>query len=202
MSDSQNNILSNQPGKNIFERLRSGEIVHTTDPEYFKINKVVTRTLKLSQQLNSSDNTEDVRLILGNIIGTEIDRSTTVFPPFYTNFGKFLSIAKNVFINHACSFLDMGGITIEDEVLIGPKVNLITENHPVNPNERRALITKPIIIKRKAWIGAGATILPGVTIGENAIVAAGAVVSKDVPENTIVGGIPANIIKKIENEPV
>jgi acetyltransferase-like isoleucine patch superfamily enzyme len=202
MSDSQNNILSNQPGKNIFERLRSGEIVHTTDPEYFKINKVVTRTLKLSQQLNSSDNTEDVRLILGNIIGTEIDRSTTVFPPFYTNFGKFLSIGKNVFINHACSFLDMGGITIEDEVLIGPKVNLITENHPVSPNERRALITKPIIIKRKAWIGAGATILPGVTIGENAIVAAGAVVSKDVPNNTIVGGIPAKIIKKIENEPV
>ena len=91
----------------------------------------------------------------------------------------------------------MGGITIEDEVLIGPKVNLITENHPIDPKDRRALITKPILIKRKAWIGAGVTILPGVTIGENAVVAAGAVVTKDVPDNTIVAGVPAKIIKSI-----
>jgi acetyltransferase-like isoleucine patch superfamily enzyme len=91
----------------------------------------------------------------------------------------------------------MGGITIEDHVLIGPKVNLITENHPLNPADRRALICKPIVIKRNAWIGAGATILPGVTIGENAVVAAGAVVSKDVPGNAIVGGVPAKIIKTI-----
>jgi acetyltransferase-like isoleucine patch superfamily enzyme len=91
----------------------------------------------------------------------------------------------------------MGGITLEDEVLLGPRVNLVTENHPLDPTDRRALICKPIIIKRKAWIGAGATILPGVTIGENAVVAAGAVVSKDVPANTVVGGIPARVIKTI-----
>jgi acetyltransferase-like isoleucine patch superfamily enzyme len=89
----------------------------------------------------------------------------------------------------------MGGIVIEDDVLIGPKVNLITENHPLDPTERRALISKPILIKRNAWIGAAATILPGVTVGENAVVAAGAVVSKDVPANTVVGGIPARHIK-------
>jgi acetyltransferase-like isoleucine patch superfamily enzyme len=138
-----------------------------------------------------------MRHYLGEIVGMEIDRSTTVFSPFYTNFGQFIKIGKNVFINHACSFLDMGGITIEDEVLIGPKVNLITENHPLDPDDRRALITKPITIKRRAWIGVGATILPGVTVGENAVVAAGAVVSKDVPDNTVVGGIPAEIIKNI-----
>jgi acetyltransferase-like isoleucine patch superfamily enzyme len=102
-----------------------------------------------------------------------------------------------VFINHACSFLDMGGITLEDDVLIGPKVNLITENHPMNPADRRAMVAKPILIKRKAWIGAGATILPGVTVGENAIVAAGAVVSGDVPDNAVVGGVPAKVIKNI-----
>jgi acetyltransferase-like isoleucine patch superfamily enzyme len=134
---------------------------------------------------------------LSEIIGSEIDCSTTVLVPFYTNFGQFISIGKNVFINHACSFLDLGGITIEDQVLIGPRVNLVTENHPADPAERRSLITKPIVIKRNAWIGASATILPGVTIGENAIVAAGAVVSKDVPANTIVGGIPAKFIKSI-----
>lgn len=182
----------------ILERLKSGEPIRLNDPEYYKINEIVTRTIKLSQQLNSSNTIDEVRQSLSEIIGTKIDESTTVFSPFYTNFGKFISIGKDVFINHACSFLDMGGITIEDEVLIGPKVNLITENHPINPNDRRALITKPILIKRRAWIGAGVTILPGVTVGENSIIAAGAVVSKDVPDNVIVGGIPAKIIKSID----
>ena len=92
----------------------------------------------------------------------------------------------------------MGGITIEDDVLIGPKVNLITENHPVEPANRKVLVVKPIVIKRNAWISAGATILPGVTVGENAVVAAGAVVTKDVPANTVVGGIPAKVIKTIK----
>lgn len=182
----------------ILERLQSGEPIRLSDPEYYKINEIVTGTIKLSQQLNSSDNIDTVRELLNEIIGTKIEDSTTIFPPFYTNFGKFISIGKNVFINHACSFLDMGGITIEDEVLIGPKVNLITENHPINPKDRRALITNPILIKKRVWIGAGATILPGVTIGKNSIIAAGAVVSKDVPDNVIVGGIPAKIIKSID----
>jgi acetyltransferase-like isoleucine patch superfamily enzyme len=91
----------------------------------------------------------------------------------------------------------MGGITIEDDVMIGPRVNLVTENHPLDPANRKALIAKPILIRRNAWIGAGVTILPGVTIGENAIVAAGAVVSKDVEDNTIVGGVPAKFIRSI-----
>lgn len=184
--------------QDIFERLQSGEPIRLNDPEYHKINEVVNRTLKLSKQMNNADELETIRYYLGEIIGTKIDESTTIFTPFFTNFGKFISIGKNVFINHACSFLDMGGIVIEDDVLIGPKVNIITENHPSNPRNRKALITKSVTIKKNVWIGAGATILPGVTIGENAIVAAGAVVSKNVPANTIVGGIPAKIIKNIE----
>jgi len=107
-------------------------------------------------------------------------------------------LGKNIFINHACTFLDLGGITIDNDVQIGPKVNLITENHPVDPTQRKNLDLKSIHIKRNVWIGAAATILPGVTVGENSIVAAGAVVTKDVPDNTIVGGVPARIIKKIE----
>ena len=184
--------------QDIFERLQSGDPIRLNDPEYHKINEVVNRTLKLSKQMNNADELETIRYYLGEIIGTKIDESTTIFTPFFTNFGKFISIGKNVFINHACSFLDMGGIVIEDDVLIGPKVNIITENHPSNPRNRKALITKSVTIKKNVWIGAGATILPGVTIGENAIVAAGAVVSKNVPANTIVGGIPAKIIKNIE----
>jgi acetyltransferase-like isoleucine patch superfamily enzyme len=139
-----------------------------------------------------------IRDRFSEITGTQLDESTTVFAPFYTNFGRFTQKGKNVFINHACSFLDMGGITIEDDVLIGPKVNLITENHPIDPVDRRALICKRIVVKRNAWIAAAATILPGVTIGENAVVAAGAVVFSDVPANTIVGGVPAKFIKTID----
>ena len=91
----------------------------------------------------------------------------------------------------------MGGITIQDDVLIGPRVNLVTENHPLDPSDRRALVSKPIVVKRNAWIGPGATILPGVTIGEHAVIAAGAVVSKDVPANTVVAGVLAKFIKTI-----
>ena len=177
--------------------MRSGEPVRLDDSQYAKIQAVVYRTIKLNAKLNTSDDVELIRKNLSEVIGTEIDASTIVFIPFYTNFGRFITIGKNVFINHACSFLDMGGITIEDDVLIGPKVNLITENHPLNPEDRKSLVCKPIVIKRNAWIGAAATILPGVTIGENAVVAAGAVVTTDVLPNTIVGGVPAKFIKNI-----
>src|SRR5688572_2461199 len=186
-----------QNNKNIFERMKAGELFRLDDPEYPKVLEIVNRTIKLSAEFNTSTDVDQTRERLSNIIGYQIDKSTTVFVPFYTNFGRFTKIGKNVFINHACTFLDMGGITIEDEVQIGPRVNLITENHPVDPANRKALICKPIVIKRNAWIGAVATILPGVTIGENAVVAAGAVVSRDVPANAIVGGVPAKIIKTI-----
>ena len=188
---------SNHNNRDIFERLKGGESIRLDDPEYPKVQEFVDRTLRLSTQLNSSTDSDQIRKRLSEITGSEIDETTTVFIPFYTNFGRFIQIGKNVFINHACSFLDMGGITIEDDVLIGPKVNLITENHLLDPVNRRALVSKPIVIKRSAWIGAAVTILPGVTVGENSVVAAGAVVTADVPANTIVGGVPAKFIKNI-----
>ena len=184
--------------KDIFHRLRSGELVHLHDPEFYRVDEVVNRTLALSPSLNNSTSTDKIREKLGEIFGHPLDKSTTVFVPFHTNFGQSIKIGKHVFINHACSFLDMGGITIEDHVLIGPRVNLVTENHPLLPSERRGMLCQPILIKQNVWIGAGATILPGVTIGENSIVAAGAVVSKDVPANTIVGGVAAKMLKQIE----
>jgi acetyltransferase-like isoleucine patch superfamily enzyme len=181
----------------IFSRMKAGEPLRMDDPEYHKVDEVVARTMQLSVRLNASTDVGQARSVLGEIIGSEIDASTMVFLPFHTNFGRFIQIGKGVFINHACSFLDLGGITIEDNVLIGPRVNLVTENHAVDPTDRRTLFLKPVIIKRNAWIGAGATILPGVTVGENSIVAAGAVVSKDVPAKTIVGGVPAKVLKEI-----
>lgn len=184
--------------KSIFDRLKSGEDIRFDDPEYFKIHKSVNNTKKLIVALNNATESDEVREILSQIINSPIDESTIVFTPFYTNFGKHISIGKNVFINHACSFLDLGGIIIEDDVMIAPRVNLISEAHPVSVRDRKTLTVGRVHIKRNAWIGVNATILAGVTIGENSVVAAGAVVSKDVPDNTIVGGIPARVIKKLD----
>lgn len=182
----------------IFERLQAGELLRKDDPEYPKFGEVVSRTIRLCVTMNATaTGVDQVRSQLSNIIGSEIDESTTIFPPFHTNFGRSIKLGKNVFINHACSFLDIGGITIEDDVQIGPRVNLTSENHPLDPADRTTLIPRPIVIKRNAWIGAGATILPGVTIGENAVVAAGAVVSRDVSPNTVVAGVPAKVIKEV-----
>lgn len=184
--------------RNVFERLQTGEAVPYTDPQHSQISEAAARTTKLLVELNSTADVERVRELWGDISGIPLDSSTTIQIPVYINIGKFTRIGKNVYINHLCSFLDMGTITIEDNVLVGPKVNLLTEEHPLSPAERKALMVKPVVIKRGAWIGAAATILPGVTVGENSIVAAGAVVNKDVPDNTIVGGIPAKILKSIE----
>ena len=181
----------------IFERLRSKKIVAFSDPQYSIVREACNDTKKLLVQMNSTANPNEIRNLLSQIIGSEIDESTTVFTPLHINYGKHTKIGKNVFINFDCVFLDLGGITIEDNVMIAPKVSLLSEGHPVIPENRTSLTTAHIRIKKNAWIGAGATILQGVIIGENAIVAAGAVVSKDVPDNTIVGGIPAKIIKSI-----
>ncbi len=181
----------------IFDQLQAGESVPFDDPKYSEIFGIVSRTMKLLAELNASADSSTVRKIWSEITGQTIDSNTTLFLPFQTNLGIFTRLGKNVFINHDCTFLDVGGITIENEVMIGPKVCLTTESHPLNPQERKKLLVKPIVIKRNAWIGAGATILPGVTIGENAVVAAGAVVTKDVPANTVVGGVPAKVIKPL-----
>ena len=183
--------------KSIFDRMLAGGIIPNSDPEWEDVWVIVNETIALSAKLNASTSVDEIRSVLSEIWGQTIDPSTTVLAPFSTNFGKHTRIGKNVFVNHGCSFLDLGGITIEDDVLIGPQVKLVTENHPVDPANRKSLDLKSILVKKNAWIGAGAVILPGVTIGENSIVAAGAVVTQDVPSNTIVGGVPAKHIKHI-----
>lgn len=181
----------------IFDRLRNGETIPANDTQAYKMIEAAFTTKKLLLEMNSAADPDEVRNLLSQITGSEIDESVAVFTPLYINYGKHTRIGKNVFINFDCVFLDMGGITIDNNVQIAPKVSLLTEGHPIEPENRQSLIPKPIHIKKNAWIGAGATILQGVTIGENSVVAAGAVVSKDVPDNVIVGGIPAKIIKAI-----
>lgn len=185
--------------KDIFHRDRTGSIIHLNDPEYPQLFAIIKKAIRLTAELNSliTDDQEEINAVFSKLIAKKVDKTFFIIPPFYSDFGENINIGKNVFVNHACTFMDRGGITLEDNVLIGPKVNLITTNHPINPLQRQATISYPIVIKKNAWIGANATILAGVTIGENAIVAAGAIVTKDVPANTIAGGVPAKIIKAI-----
>ncbi len=181
----------------IFQRLLSGEAVPFNDPDYSSITKACNDTRKLLVELNAASDGEEIRRLLSEITGADLDDTTMVFPPFQVNYGKNTKIGKNVFINFDCTFLDLGGITIEDNVMLAPKVSLLSEGHPLAAKDRQTLTTGKIHIKKNAWIGANATILSGVTIGENAVVAAGAVVSKDVPANSLAGGIPAKLLKNI-----
>ena len=136
--------------------------------------------------------------MFSRLTGAAVDESFWLLPPFYTDFGKNIRVGRNVFINHACEFMDRGGITIEDDVLIGPKVNLVTISHPLDAAERRSTYCAPIVVKKGAWLGAAVSVMPGVTIGENAVVAANAVVTRDVPDNVVVAGVPARIIDHID----
>lgn len=157
---------------------------------------VSQRALQLTQELNGTYHEPDkVRKLFFHLIDQPVDDSFCLFPPFYTDYGKNIKIKHNVFINTGCHFQDQGGITIGDNVLIGHNVMLATLNHEENPAQRHIMHPAPIVIGSNVWISANAT--PGVTISEGAIVAAGAVVTKDVPPNTVVGGVPARIIKKI-----
>ena len=183
---------------NIFERLQSGEIVPFSDPRYSQVSESGIRTTELLIKYNSTSDPDTLRRIWGELTGTPLDQSSYIQIPVMINHAEFVSVGKSVYINHACTMLALGKIIIEDDVLIGPKCNLISEGHPIDPDKRKALDVKPVVIKKNAWLGAGVTVLPGVTVGENSIVAAGALVNRDVPANTVVGGIPAKVIKKIE----
>lgn len=140
---------------------------------------------------------EELRALFSELIGKPVDENFGLFPPFYTDFGKNITIGKNVFINADCKFQDQGGIFIDDGALIGHGVVLATLNHDMMPEKRQMLHPAPIHIGKNVWIGANATITQGVTIGDNSVIAAGAVVTKDIPADVVAGGVPARVLKKI-----
>ncbi|MEY8330076.1 DapH/DapD/GlmU-related protein [Lachnospiraceae bacterium 48-33] len=166
-------------------------------------NILFQEAIKITMEMNSSYHTpEELREIMERLIGKQVDDTFRLFPPFYTDFGKNIKIGKNVFINSGCHFQDQGGITIGNDVLIGHNVVLATINHDLAPSQNRKNHYAPVTISNNVWIGSNATILPGVTIGEWAVVAAGAVVTKNVEPYTVVGGNPAKLIKTVEREEV
>jgi acetyltransferase-like isoleucine patch superfamily enzyme len=175
-------------------------IIYSRTPESAAMLANVKRAMAITAMLNrlTFNDADEVRALFSQLIGKKVDESFLLIPPFYTAGGDEIRVGRNVFVNQNCTFYDLGGLDIADDVLIGPNVSLITAGHPLAPSQRRSItIGKPIVIERNVWIAAGATIIGGVTVGENAVVAAGSVVTKDVPPNTFVGGNPARVIRSI-----
>ena len=177
-------------------------IIPRRTPESAAMTASVKRAMALTAALNrlTFDDAAQVRALFSDVIGKTVDDSFLLIPPFYTTGGTDISVGRNVFINQNCTFYDLGGLDIADDVMIGPNVSLITSGHPIEPARRRAcVVAKPIVIERNVWIAAGAIVIGGVTIGENSVVAAGSVVTRDVPPNSLVGGNPARVIRSISD---
>ena len=154
---------------------------------------------RITCRLNASYHTHaEVRELLEQLFGKPVDASVRLFPPFYTDFGKNISVGRNVFINACCHFQDHGGVTLGDGCMIGHNVVFATLNHGLAPEDRKTTYPAPIVLGKNVWVGSNATILQGVTIGDHAVIDAGAVVTKDVAANAIVGGVPARFIKMID----
>lgn len=171
-------------------------------PEIYRLmDEMSEEARRITFSLNSAyHNQEEINSLLCELFGRPVGKGFKMFPPFYTDFGKNTHIGDDVFINACCNFQDHGGVFIGDRCQIGHNVVFATLNHGLRPEERRTMTPAPIVLGKNVWVGSNSTILQGVTIGDNAVVAAGAVVTKDVPANVVVGGVPAKIIKKITAE--
>lgn len=165
--------------------------IRTRTPEWRGVYERIQVALELTSRLNALPfgHIDSRRRLLGELLGTPPPETALVHPPFYCTYGLGIALGEKSFVGQGCTFLDLGGITIGDRAMISPRVTLVTEGHPVEPAERYDFITvAPIVIEERVWIGAAATILPGVRIGHDSVVGAGAVVAKDVPPLSVVTG--------------
>jgi len=176
-------------------------VINGGTPESRAVVEGVDRAIALTERLNRIPyaDQEKIRAAWSELTGVTVDQSFRLIPPLYSDHGVNIRVGRSVFVNQACILNDIGGIEIGDEVMIGPRVSLLSSGHPLDPGtRRRQILAAPIVIERGVWIGAGATVLQGVTVGADAVVAAGAVVTRDVPPRTLVAGVPARVVREIE----
>lgn len=182
--------------------VEDSKIILSKTPESAAMSVNIKKAMTITAKLNrlTFNDADEIRDLFSELIGKKVDESFLLIPPFYTAGGDEIRVGRNVFINQNCTFYDLGGLDIADDVMIGPNVSIITASHPLEPSKRRNVtIGKPILIEKNVWIATGAIIIGGVTLGENSVVAAGSVVTKNVPPNTLVGGNPARVIRSISN---
>ncbi len=171
-------------------------LLRIQSPEFRAMSERVLRATELTSRLNvlPFDDEAGRAALLEQILGRPLPAGVTIYPPFFTDHGLNLDLGDRVFINQNCTFLDYAGIRLGPRVLVAPKATFVTVGHPVDTEDRRVWLTGgPIDVGENVWIGAGATILPGVTIGRDSVVAAGAVVAEDVPERSLVTGSKAAV---------
>lgn len=179
-----------------WEYASSGRLIEAGTPVHEVMHRMSQSALSRTMGINGSYHAPgDLRHLMSELIGKRLDDGFGIFPPFYTDCGRNITIGKRTFINMGCTFQDWGGIEIGDDCLIGHNCTICTVNHSKNPERRGDMICNGVKIGNKVWVGANVTILPGVSIGDGAIVAAGAVVTKDVEPGTTVGGVPAKLLR-------
>ena len=176
---------------------KDGHVLANSEAHNFMTESALA-AIGITMQLNQTNDPTELRRIFSQLIGKLVPDSFMLFPPFHTDFGKNITVGEGSFINSGCHFQDQGGITIGKDTLIGHNVVLATIDHDLHPARRKDMYLSPIVIGDNVWIGSNATVCRGVTIGDNAVVAAGTVVTKDVPANAVVGGVPAKILKFID----
>lgn len=187
--------------KNVWERLHNGETINMREDEDFRNVTIpeMNRSLGLCSKINNlSPYDEETRKLIEELLENKLPKTSNILAPMEIDYGHQLKIGERVFINHSLCISAAAGIEIEDGVQIAPQVTILTVNHDLK--DKTIVKCSPVYVKKNAWIGARAIILPGVTIGENSVVGAGSVVTKDVLANTVVVGNPAKVIKEIEME--
>ena len=179
--------------------LNAGRTIPGNSPLHQVMHRVSQEALRITGELNGRYHApEQVRELLGQLTGAAVAESVRVFPPLTSDFGRNITLGERIFINAGCRFQDQGGVRIGDDCLIGHNTVFATLNHDLDPSRRADMHPAPIVLGRNVWIGANVTILPGVTIGDNAVVAAASVVTKDVPANTVVVGSPARVVRQLD----
>lgn len=187
----------------IFQKILKGGHIPSDTPGFDKVAKIIAQNVDFEQDYNYHPHTDkEHHQILEQITHQQIDPSTKVTVPFHTDFGPHIFFGKHCFINKNSMFVDLGGIYFGDNVLVGPNVTFASLNHTLDPSHRWEINSAAVHIGDNVWIGASVTILPGVTVGKNAVIGAGAVVTKDIPANTVAVGNPAHVIKYIKNKEI
>lgn len=187
----------------LLEYTRAGKPLYAGSEMFARMVAISAECRRLVAEMNASYPEQDgIREYVRRITGDGAGAGLRIFLPFYTDFGRNIRLGENVFINSGCCFQDQGGISVGDRALIGHQVVIATINHGLPVNDRGDNYLAPVKIGNDVWIGAHATILPGVSVGDGAIIAAGATVVGDVKAGTIVGGCPAKYIKDVPGRPV
>ncbi|MDR1690845.1 MAG: sugar O-acetyltransferase [Candidatus Methanoplasma sp.] len=182
----------------VWDILKSGGTVGIGTPGHDVYNMALAECVEKRIRYNTTPlSIEERRAALSDLLGQPVDERTKVVPPFHCDLGFNIKLGNNVLINYDCILLDTGEISIGDNVLIGPGTKIVTAKHPMAAEKRRdwSVSCEPVRIEEDVWIGAGAVILPGVTVGARSIVGAGSVVTKDVPPDTVVAGNPARVLR-------